>query len=273
MAAKSYVGCDYWPTVVPNLVKNLFDYAVVVSNVGTEDAHVVVTGPNGVNTTVAVAGGSLSKIFLPWVPALKGPALIPLSASVLAKGGAYHLVSDRPVVVYQFNPLEFRATGGEPGKDWSKCQKLDFTAPDCYSYSNDASLLLPSTAMTGNYRVFGAHVRDRDREVEDLRHEIARDGRPVVAAHVRLRGERLLAGGRVGDALAGAALPSFEGAAVVERAVHGLRGIIEAAALGAAARDDETGRDAQGRDGADDTIHDALPSDHAAIPLRRSREE
>lgn len=156
-SSRTYVGCDYWPTVTANLVQDIFDFAVAVANVGTEDAHVTVTGPNGVSKVVAVAPGSLNKVFLPWVPELKGPALTGITASVLVKGGAYHLVSDRPVVVYQFNPLEFRAAGGEPGKDWSKCQKMSFTAPECYSYTNDASLLLPSTAMTGSYRIMGSY--------------------------------------------------------------------------------------------------------------------
>jgi hypothetical protein len=157
MAAKTYVGCDYWPTVTANIVQDVFDFAVAVANVGTEDARVTVTGPNGFSRSVAVAGGSLNKIILPWVTELKGPYLIPLSTSVLSKKGAYHLVSDRPVVVYQFSPLEFRATGGDPNKDWSKCQKLDISAADCYSYTNDASLLLPSTAMTGSYRIMGSY--------------------------------------------------------------------------------------------------------------------
>lgn len=160
-AAKTYVGCDYWPTVTGNLVSDVFDFAVAVANVGMDDAHVQVTGPNGVSRSVAVAPGSLNKIILPWVAELKGPNLIPMGASVLSKGGAYHLVSDRPVVVYQFSPLEFRAAGGDPGKDWTKCVKLDFTAPDCYSYSNDASLLLPSTAMTGSYRIMGSYGMSR----------------------------------------------------------------------------------------------------------------
>jgi hypothetical protein len=159
--AKTYVGCDYWPTVTGNLVSDVFDFAVAVANVGTHDAHVSVTGPNGVSKQVAVAPGSLNKIILPWVAELKGPNLIPMGASVLVKGGAYHLVSDSPVVVYQFSPLEFRAAGGDPSKDWSKCVKLDFTAPDCYSYSNDASLLLPSTAMTGSYRLMGSYGMSR----------------------------------------------------------------------------------------------------------------
>ena len=35
---KSYVGCDYWPTVTPNAVSSDFDFAVVVANTGTTDA-------------------------------------------------------------------------------------------------------------------------------------------------------------------------------------------------------------------------------------------
>ena len=159
---KTYVGCDYWPTVTANSVAEVFDFAVAVANVGTEAASVTVTGPGGVNEKLRVEGGSIGKVFLPWVMALKGPSgNASLSASVLAKGGAYHLVSDRPVVVYQFNPLEFKATGGKPGKDWSSCVPQG-GASDCYSYSNDASLLLPSTTMTGNYRIMGSHGFSRN---------------------------------------------------------------------------------------------------------------
>ncbi|MBS2019393.1 MAG: IgGFc-binding protein [Deltaproteobacteria bacterium] len=156
-SSKTYVGCDYWPTVTANLVQDAFDFAVAVANVSESPANIKVTGPNGVNQTLTVKPGSLGKVFLPWVPELKGNTLTGITASVIAKKSAYHLVSDVPVVVYQFNPLEFRAVGGPPGKDWSKCQKLSLTAPDCYSYSNDASLLLPSTAMTGSYRIMGSY--------------------------------------------------------------------------------------------------------------------
>jgi hypothetical protein len=50
--------------------------------------------------------------------------------------------------------------GGPTGKDWSACPGNSACAQTlgpigCFSFSNDASLLLPSTAMTGNYRVTG----------------------------------------------------------------------------------------------------------------------
>lgn len=176
--SKSYVGCDYWPTVTPNGVWSIFDYAVVVSNVGTTDANVTVTGgaltsaDGGVpSVNVTVAPGALEKIYLPWVPALKGGDADncgdppPLPNSVVAAGGAYHLVSSTPVIVYQFSALEYKGAGGPPGKTWTGAACPGNTqctsGPNagstvgCFSFTNDASLLLPSTAMTLNYRVSG----------------------------------------------------------------------------------------------------------------------
>ena len=166
---QSYVGCDYWPTVVANNVWSIFDYAVVVANAGNAPAAVTVTGPGGVNQSQTVAPGDLQKIYLPWVPALKGPdadpcgTSKPLAASVVAKGAAYHLTSSVPVTVYQFNALEYAGRGGPSGKDWSSCPgNLTCSDPNspnvdntvgCFSFTNDSSLLLPSTALTGNYRV------------------------------------------------------------------------------------------------------------------------
>ncbi|HVH44883.1 MAG TPA: IgGFc-binding protein [Labilithrix sp.] len=153
--SKSYVGCDYWPTVTPNVVAPIFDFVAVVANTGTNEAAVTVTGPNDVNTQVTVPPGGLKKVHLPWVSELKGPER-GAPSTLLSKGGAYHLVSSSPVIVYQFNALQYKGGGqgpnGEP-KDWSKCP--DLIGQGCFSYSNDASLLLPSTAMTGNYRVTG----------------------------------------------------------------------------------------------------------------------
>ncbi|MGZ3476682.1 MAG: hypothetical protein ACXVCJ_19445, partial [Polyangiales bacterium] len=166
-AAKAYVGCEFWPTVVANNVWSTFDYAVIVANVGTVDADVVVTG-NGVERHVTVSAGALSKIYLPWQHALKGPDADDcgdaqkLAGSVRVAGGAYHLVSTRPVSVYQFNALEYAGEGGPDGKKWDDCpgrQVCEATGlpVGCLSFSNDASLLLPVSALTGNYRVAGIH--------------------------------------------------------------------------------------------------------------------
>lgn len=147
---KSYVGCDYWPTPVANSVSGKFDYTVVVANTSMEAASITITGPNSTNVTETVDAGSLKKIKLPWVAAINPVStststVTPLSKSYKAAGAAYHLVSDRPVVVYQFSPLQY-AISCTQGADANGL---------CYSYSNDASLLLPSTAMTGNYRIAG----------------------------------------------------------------------------------------------------------------------
>jgi hypothetical protein len=165
--AKSYVGCDYWPTVTANAVWSVFDYAVVVSNPGKVAADVTVTGPNSVNQIVTVQPNTLQKIYLPWVTELKGGeadamgSTPPITASVRKNKGAYHLVSTYPVLVYQFNALEYKPAGGPAGKNWGTCPGNGQGGnPPCFSYSNDASLLLPSTAMTGNYRVSTNHGID-----------------------------------------------------------------------------------------------------------------
>ncbi len=168
-ASKSYVGCDYWPTVTANNVWSIFDYAVVVANAGDTTAQITVTGPGGARPAQSVAPGALVKTYLPWVSALKGAdadacgTSTGLSGSVVARASAYHLVSSVPVIVTQFNALEYKGQGGPPGKSWASCPG-NTTCNDknssnygtnvgCYSFTNDSSLLLPSTALTCNVRV------------------------------------------------------------------------------------------------------------------------
>ncbi len=160
--AKTYLGCDFYPTVTANNVWSVFDYAVVVANAGQNPADITVTRGGAAVTTASVQPNQLATIYLPWVTDLKGPdadecgSATPLGASVRSPTGAYHLTSTVPVTVYQFSPLEYAPQGGPPGKDWSSCPaQFCFLGIDCKSYSNDASLLLPSTAQTGNFRVFG----------------------------------------------------------------------------------------------------------------------
>jgi hypothetical protein len=161
---KSYIGCDFWPTVTPNSVWNVFDFAVVVANAGEKDSVVKVTRGADVVAEETVPPNELRTVYLPWVDELKGAegdncgSAASLDKSVFSAGGAYHLTTSSPVTVYQFDALEYAPKGGPKGKDWSSCPgstvcKSAGGPIGCYSYTNDASLLLPSTAMTGNYRV------------------------------------------------------------------------------------------------------------------------
>lgn len=163
-AQKSYVGCDFWPTVTANSVWPIFDYTVVVANTQGAPAEIAIERAGSVVAKGSVAPNGLSKFHLPWVDELKGPAVNEcgnlndtLKSTVRVQNGAYHLTSSLPVTVYQFNALEYKGEGGPPGKDWSSCpaHKCPGGLNGCLSYSNDASLLLPSTAFTGNYRVPG----------------------------------------------------------------------------------------------------------------------
>src|SRR5450432_1920767 len=151
----SYVGCDFWPTIVANPVWSVFAHAVVVANASMTDAMITIDGPAGFHQTATVKAGGLQTVMLNWVPALKGPDFdIPstmngrLTTSLSAKGGAYHMKSTAPVTAWQFNPLDYTHDGSV-----AKPCPTGVTG-ECKAASNDSSLLLPTTAMTGNYRVF-----------------------------------------------------------------------------------------------------------------------
>jgi hypothetical protein len=149
----TYVGCDFWPTIVANPVWTEFEPAVVVANGNDAAAAVTVEGPNGFHQEVMVAPKGLETIMLKWVMDLKGPEFSPtntsggrLKASSRADKGAYHMTSSLPITAWQFNPLKYVLPAGG-------CSRIN--ADGCRSATNDASLLIPSTAMTETYRVFG----------------------------------------------------------------------------------------------------------------------
>jgi hypothetical protein len=127
-ASKSYLGCDYYPTVTLNAnLPEGFSFAVAVANSTQTAANVTITGGTLAQPiTQAIPPSQLATIILPWVPSLNGTAGV---SSVLLPGGAYHLVSDQPVSVYQFNALEYGIS------------------QVTFSWTNDASLLLPSHVL------------------------------------------------------------------------------------------------------------------------------
>ncbi len=148
---ESYIGCDYYPTVTANEVRSEFDYAVVISNASDDVAQIHIEGGALASArTFEVAPRAVRVERLPWVNALKSCEKYgavecgnPTSHGGIVRDGAYHLRSTRPVTVYQYSPLEYQLAEGACTVD-----KLD----GC-SYTNDASLLLPVTSLTGHYFV------------------------------------------------------------------------------------------------------------------------
>lgn len=139
----SYIGCEYFPTVTAQAVSTDFPFSVVISNTGSIAAELSIKG-GALQTpiTLTVAPQEVKVQNLPWVDALKlcnnagslgctNPA--PFVVGQVVKGG-YHLKSTQPVTVYQFSAKDYTIGGN-------------------FSYTNDASLLLPTNAMTGNYLV------------------------------------------------------------------------------------------------------------------------
>jgi hypothetical protein len=135
----SYVGCEYWPVPLANtaeLDSTLFDYRVVVANPNKTEATVTVTRGTKEVYSGKVPANGLQEVKLPWID---GQSFgIPGSdwKSIVVKDGAYRLRSNLPVTVSQFNPFEYKADGPNGAT---------------FSYTNDATLLLPTHVLTGDY--------------------------------------------------------------------------------------------------------------------------
>lgn len=130
----SYIGCDYYPTVTPNVVDESFTFAVVVSNTSGLPATLTLTRGDALLKDFVVQAGAVEVVPLEWVAALKSPV-----ASAVVADGAYRLRADQPVTVYQYSPLEYK-------------QNAEF------SYSNDASLLLPTHVWGRETRVIARNT-------------------------------------------------------------------------------------------------------------------
>ena len=109
-------------------------FAIVVSNPQSRDAHVTVTGPGGETVMKTVSAGQV----VPILPQA-GNAIPDQSVDGTIKAKmAYKVVSDLPIVAYQFNPLD-----------------------NVNVFSNDASLLLPRTAFDTDYYAMSYPTLDR----------------------------------------------------------------------------------------------------------------
>jgi hypothetical protein len=157
--SKSYIGCEYYavPTINSELrdaffeleESNPFTFAVVIANPQAVDAEVVIERDGSIVFDETVEPAEMVTIELDWIPLLFAGVSDEddreaSARSVKMKEGAYRITSSVPVTAYQFNPLRFQEeTDGQ----------------NFYSHSNDASLLLPTYALTGNYVVMSRPTR------------------------------------------------------------------------------------------------------------------
>ena len=124
-----------------------FPFAVALANPGRRrDRHDRRRRAEGDDDLDDCCSCDTRVIKLPWVldlvgaPTERGDGDPPTGTRVVAHGG-YHIVSNVPIVAYQLNPLHlYRSAAVELLAD------LNGDA-NCYSYSNDASLLLPASVL------------------------------------------------------------------------------------------------------------------------------
>ncbi len=132
-AARTYLGCEYLAAPfaqTAELDRRRFEFVVVVANPNAQAAEVsIYRGPRLYEKRRIVPGG-LEEIALPWVDGLSFPTGEEWSSATI-EDGAYRVRSTRPVIVSQFNPFEYAS----------------FEGGIAYSYTNDASLLLPVHAL------------------------------------------------------------------------------------------------------------------------------
>jgi hypothetical protein len=153
----SYIGCDYYPTITLNPVYSGFPFAIAVSNASASEAHVTITRGDTLVREEVVAAGELKSVPLDWISELKGGDLdcsIPPAAGAtrLVTDGAYRVRSDQPVTVYQFSPLDYQIDPRPASCPvLAECPNATSNEMRCLSYTNDASLLLPASALTGSY--------------------------------------------------------------------------------------------------------------------------
>ncbi|MDB4975754.1 MAG: hypothetical protein JWN48_4095, partial [Myxococcaceae bacterium] len=151
---RSYLGCDYWPVFTSNsLLDPLFKPAVSVGNGNLVSAHVQITKDQRVVAQLDIPAGTAQTIELAFEAALQRPG-----GSRLVRQGAYHLTSSVPVTVHQFNPLLFKIAQRciDPGNGEEDAGVADV----CFSYTGDASLLFPSTALKQDPELTASNVLD-----------------------------------------------------------------------------------------------------------------
>ena len=143
----SNVGCDFWAADLPNEAAGFNDaeaqqFAIVAAN--DNDAAVMVTVTKNAASIPAVTEATVVQVSVPPHSASRidlpqrevdgtmqqNGTYAPNTGGTFVSPHAYHVVSDQPIVVYQFNPI-------------------------IQQFSNDASTLIPKSAVGKDYVIVG----------------------------------------------------------------------------------------------------------------------
>lgn len=141
---RSYLGCDYWPVFTSNSQLDArFTPAVAIGNGNLVAAHVIIEKGGTQVREVDIPPRTATTVELAFQDELKNG-----TASRLVRQGAYHLRASVPVTVHQYNPLLFELDG--------PCANPKQTENGvCNSFTNDASLLFPTTALRQDAELTG----------------------------------------------------------------------------------------------------------------------
>jgi hypothetical protein len=222
---QSYAGCEYWGGAQDNPLDRMWrgqtasgqgvadsDFAFVVANTTTISATVkvyrMIAGREVLAKTTTVAGMNdatrgLAVIKLPWQSLGTSDPHQP-NPDVAVTGiapYAYHLLSNRPLTVYQFNPLangRWTSQACNPmgfgiectdQVDWQYQRTCDpppgDPTPRChyYTYSNDASLLLPAHSLGTSHMVIAPDHLARVHDVGETPYQDFGSHIYVIATH------------------------------------------------------------------------------------------
>ena len=144
-STKSYRGCEYWAVSMANGqldAEFAGNFGLAIDNGNDSPVRVQITG-SGANVDQTIPANTLQVIFLDFNEDIRmassADGLSALQSGIYRaaeSSGAFHVQTSLPVTVYQFSPYDYELGGVN-------------------SYSNDASLLMPATVLSGNYMVMG----------------------------------------------------------------------------------------------------------------------
>ncbi|MEM9188255.1 MAG: IgGFc-binding protein [Myxococcota bacterium] len=136
--AESNVGCEFWAAPLANLEGpgeldfSTFDFRVAVANANDTELQVRVFRGERQVASRRVGPDRVETVVLPWVDDQSRWNLARGMTSFAVEDGAYRVVTDLPATVFQFNPYEYESDRR-------------------FSFSNDATLLLPAHGLSGDY--------------------------------------------------------------------------------------------------------------------------